>query len=79
MSSSTSSKFDPPLLASRASFDTWKIEMEDWCRRNDLWTPIFERSPAKRKASKYRSQAFAALGQAVKNDPLIHRGVKFMN
>jgi hypothetical protein len=66
------------LVHSRASFDTWKIEMEDWCRRNNLWTPIFEKSSAKRKASKCRSQAFAALCQAVKNDPLIHRGVKFM-
>jgi hypothetical protein len=67
----------PPVLESRASFDDWKVDFEDWCRGRGLWTPIFESDDALRRASTRRQQAFAALCQAVKKDALIHKGDKF--
>ena len=46
--------------------------MIDWLRRHDTWKCIFEKDEDERRRAKNRSQAFAAICQAMKNDQTIY-------
>jgi hypothetical protein len=50
---------DPPMLLSRDSFEDWKIDFEDWIRRNGMWEAVFDPKPDNRKSASRRDEAFA--------------------
>jgi hypothetical protein len=61
MSATTTTKYEPPTLTFRSNFDVWKLELEDWLRRNEMWESVFAPTKAERDGAKHKTQAFAVL------------------
>jgi hypothetical protein len=59
------------MLLSRVSSEDWKIDFEDWIRRNGMWEAIFDPKPENRKLASRRDKAFASLCQVIKGDILL--------